>query len=249
MTKKLFITVTTAALIFLGGKALHAEFTPISIDSTKGPIIVELFTSQGCSSCPPADQIMGQLSEHPDFIPLSYHVTYWDHLNWKDTLGRRFSDRRQRAYARYKNLERIYTPQMIINGQKEFVGSRKYEADRELGKASPVAKIKLAGMTEETTSIHVPTVTKGDYKFWIAGVKETHNQTIKRGENTGKQISYKNSVLTLDQGEWWDGTAKTVELKLEKKPNIDYYVVFAQQQGFGEIVAAGKINPKANVNN
>ena len=243
MIKNIFIISATLGLIFFWAQELQARFTPISIDNSGGPIVVELFTSQSCSSCPPADQIMGQLSEHPKFIPLSFHVTYWDHLHWKDTLGRSFADRRQRAYSRYKNMSRVYTPQMIINGQKEFVGSRKYEADRELGKALPVAQIQLEGKTEDITNISVPSIPTGDYRFWIAGVKETHTETIKRGENKGKEITYKNSVLSFDGGEWWDGTAKTLKLKLQSKPNIDYYVVYAQEQGFGEIVAAGKIIP------
>lgn len=240
MIKNIFIATAVIGIVFFWAQELHARFTPISTGNVNGPILVELFTSQGCSSCPPADQVMNQLAENPNFIPLSYHVTYWDYIGWKDTLGRDFADRRQRSYSSFKNSRRVYTPQMIINGGKEFVGSRKHEANRNLSAAKPVARISMSGVTPKGTMITLPQLDNGDYYIWIAGVKNTHIEPIKRGENRGKNVTYKNTVLTMDQGARWDGNAKTINLDLEKKPNIDHYVIFAQNHAFGEIVAAGK---------
>lgn len=242
MIKNIFIATAIMGLVFFWTQELQARFTPISTQNANGPIVVELFTSQGCSSCPPADQIMNQLNENPNFIPLSYHVTYWDHLSWKDTLGRPFADRRQRSYSNFKRANRVYTPQMVINGDKEFVGSRKHEANTNLSNAKAVKRIEIAGMTPEGTQITLPQLDTADYHIWIAGVKAQHVQKIKRGENRGKDVTYSNTVLSLDQGERWDGTAKTINIEITKTPDVDYYVIFAQNQGFGDIVAAGKIN-------
>ena len=223
--------------------ALASMIAPQNIAGAQpnGPILVELFTSQGCSSCPPADQIMSQLANNPNFIPISYHVTYWDYIGWKGSLGRRFSDKRQRAYSEFKNSKRVYTPQMVINGQKEFVGSRKNEADRNLGKAKPVANIQMTGKTPNEAMITLPPMRAGQYAIWIAGIDAAHSEKITRGENRGKNITYTNTVITLDQGERWDGKAKTVTIPLIQNSAIDHYVVFAQREAFGQIVAAGKI--------
>ncbi len=239
--KNIFLGMAVIGLVFIWARELQARFTPISIDATDGPIVVELFTSQGCSSCPPADQIINQLSDNPNFIPLSYHVTYWDYIGWKDSLGREFSDQRQRNYARFKNSSRVYTPQMIINGGKEFVGSRKHEANRNLSNAKAVAKIKMAGISPEGTVISLPQVRIGTYTLWIAGVKNQTDQKIGRGENRGKTVTYNNSVLSLQQGERWNGTGKTLTLELPKSQQIDHYVILAQDRAFGSIIAAGKI--------
>ena len=231
-------TILAAALLaltaFFGAQPLHAQ-------NQSGPIVVELFTSQGCSSCPPADQAMNQLAQNPNFIALSYHVTYWDHIGWKDPLGRIFADSRQRNYSEYKQSRRIYTPQMIINGGKEFVGSRVNEANRKLGKARPIAPITISGATPKGTMITLPQLNNGDYTLWLAGVKAVHTEKIQRGENRGKNITYNNTVLSLKQAQKWDGNAQTLTIDLPKNSEIDYYVIFAQNRGYGEISAAGKI--------
>ena len=92
--------------------------------------VVELFTSQGCSSCPPAEAILGKLSEDPGIVALAYHVDYWDYIGWTDPHGSRANTERQRAYAKAFNTGTIYTPQAIINGQRNVVGSRAAEIDR-----------------------------------------------------------------------------------------------------------------------
>lgn len=234
MSKNIFITCALLAFAF--------SYQPIAKAQAQGPIVVELFTSQGCSSCPPADQVLNQLADNPDFIALSYHVTYWDYIGWKDSLGRVFADKRQRSYSNYKRSSRVYTPQMIINGGKEFVGSRKHEANRNLSNAQAVKPITMAGLTPDGTMIALPKIKQGSYTLWIAGVKKQHEQSIKRGENRGKMITYKNTVLSLEQSKQkWNGNAQTLTMPLAKKPDIDYYVIFAQTNGYGPIQAAGKI--------
>ena len=86
--------------------------------------VVELFTSQGCSSCPPADHVLGELAQERDIIALSYHVDYWDYMGWKDIFGRAENSQRQRVYAHRMKKKNVYTPQMVINGKADVVGSR-----------------------------------------------------------------------------------------------------------------------------
>lgn len=242
MIKNIFLATTMIAAIFLWGKQLQARFTPVSTTALDGPVVLELFTSQGCSSCPPADKLLNELSDNPNIIPIAYHVTYWDYLSWKDTLGRKFADQRQRAYARFKRSSRVYTPQMIVNGGEEFVGSRKDSVNGAMRRATPVKRITMNGLTPAGTTIALPEVKSGDYVLWIAGMNASHTEKIQRGENRGKNITYKNTVLTLDQGERWDGNNKNITIDLKKNDKVDYYVIFAQNKAFGEIVAAGKIS-------
>jgi len=215
---------------------------PRGASAANGPIVVELFTSQGCSSCPPADQVINQFTENPNLITLSYHVTYWDHLNWKDTLGRKFADQRQRSYSNYKQSNRVYTPQMIINGDKEFVGSRKNEVKKNLEEAKALAQISISDLTPNAAKLSLPAIENGDYYLWVAGVKTKHVEKIGRGENRNKTVTYSNIVLSLEHGARWDGHAKTINIALNETPEIDHYVVFAQNKAYGEIIAAGKIN-------
>ena len=103
--------------------------------------VVELFTSQGCASCPPADALLTALSERDDVVALAYHVDYWDYVGWKDTFGQEAYSDRQRAYAKSWGSSRIYTPQMVVNGARAVVGSRRAEVQHALGSASlPLAK-------------------------------------------------------------------------------------------------------------
>ncbi|MFK7840045.1 MAG: DUF1223 domain-containing protein [Bdellovibrionales bacterium] len=234
-------------IILLGLFLANAFYTyskPVNASGVNGPIVVELFTSQSCSSCPPADQIINQLSKNPNFIPLSFHVTYWNHLHWKDTLSRDFADIRQRQYSNAKGSNRIYTPQMIINGEKEFVGSRKYEAEKNLQAAKPVANIKTNKAGPDLI-VSLPDLTNDNYQIWLAGVKNAHTEKMTRGENRGKTVTYNNIVLSLDTLETWNGKAKAISLPfkdLNKTANVDHYVIFAQSKSNGSIKAASKIN-------
>ena len=121
----------------MGLALLSSLAQPASAETRLRPkAVVELFTSQGCSSCPPADALLTSLADQEDVVALAYHVDYWDYVGWKDTFGEAdFSDR-QRAYAQSWGSSRIYTPQMVINGVKGVVGSRRGEVHGELDRAS-----------------------------------------------------------------------------------------------------------------
>ncbi len=123
-----------SAALLAGGAA--------SAGSVKRPVLVELFTSQGCNSCPPADELLGRLADRPNVLALSLPVTYWDMLGWKDTLATDTNTRRQKAYAQYMGRGGVYTPQIIVDGVSDVVGSR--EGDVEAAIAKREAEIEVS---------------------------------------------------------------------------------------------------------
>ena len=214
-----------------------------------GPVVVELFTSQSCSSCPPADALLGELAEHDNIIALGCHVTYWDHLNWRDTLSRKFCTDRQRAYARQMGSRQVYTPQMVVNGDIEFVGSNRSEATRAIA-TTTVLPIKLELTDENTITATLPALPQGAGRqtLWLMRTHSEHTQAIKSGENRGRTITYVNSVETLEQRGTWPGTAQTLSFPLPKgDAENPSYVLIAQPQGFGEISAAGRLSSTISV--
>jgi len=163
--------------------------------------LLELFTSEGCSSCPPADRLLPQLaSENAGVIPLSFHVDYWNNLGWKDPFSQgEFTDR-QKQYARQLKLESIYTPQLIINGQYELVGSNKLGAEgniQKLLKQNAPVKIIVDQVKKENNQLSVTCHLVGDWQNsdLIAAVVQKHAETyVKAGENHGARLSHTNVV-------------------------------------------------------
>jgi len=236
-------------LIAIVGLSMIGEKAPVQVISqakADGPVVVELFTSQSCSSCPPADALLGELAKHVNVIALGCHVTYWDHLNWRDTLSRKFCTDRQRAYARQMGSKQVYTPQMVVNGAHQFIGSNRTEATRAIA-SSTVQPIKLERTDANTLTATLPALTGGPnlQTLWLMRTHSDHTQAIKSGENRGKTITYVNSVETLKQLGTWSGTAQTLSFALPKGgAENPSYVLIAQPQGFGGITAAGRVKPQ-----
>src|SRR5260221_3177098 len=113
-----------AATLFATGSAVAAERPPTALAADR-PVVVELFTSQGCSSCPPADALLGELTRHADVLPLAFHVDYWNRLGWKDPYSSAESTARQRTHSRQLGLRTTYTPQMVVDGGIDVVGSER----------------------------------------------------------------------------------------------------------------------------
>ena len=188
MIKNIFPLLILAGVFLFWGKSLYARFDTNALElQTNGPIVLELFTSQSCYSCPPADKILTEAAQNPDIITLGFHVTYWNHLHWKDTLSRAFSSTRQRSYANYQSSRRVYTPQMIINGKTEFVGSHINVLRKEAPKAQPVKLLDIV-KNENTLVLNLPDLPENDYTIWMFGTKSAHTENIPSGENRGKRI-------------------------------------------------------------
>jgi len=198
------------AILAFAAPAARADSVPVPPRA-----VVELFTSQGCAQCPPADALLTSLAERGDVVALAYHVDYWDYIGWQDTFGdQAFSDR-QRAYAKSWGSSRIYTPQMVVNGAKGVVGSRRDEVRRAIDGASlplPVALRRDGGMLE----VDIPgKADLGDATVWLVTFLDRADVAIDEGENAGKSMVY-TQVVTGRQilGLWEADTGARFKLPL-----------------------------------
>jgi hypothetical protein len=192
-----------AALIL--GLAVAA--TPACADTR--PVVVELFTSQGCSSCPPADALLGELAKKSDVLALGFHISYWDGLGWKDPLSNPDSTERQRAYARRLGDGRVYTPQIVVDGTSEMVGSDRQAVLDALHAARPaaVAPVRFA---DDRRSVAIGALAGGgDGKGEIVLVRFVQRRTtpVGAGENTGRIANDFNGVQSLTPLGAWDGSS------------------------------------------
>ncbi len=234
-----FMTIgVAAAAAAIGAPAAQAE--------TMSPVLVELFTSQGCSSCPPADALLGELVGNPDIIALSFNVDYWDYLGWKDSLAKPAYGERQRDYARSHKERTVYTPQMVIAGRKGVVGSREdqvrsaIDAERE---TPPHARIALSTANGALKIRVMPaSAVPMPCNVMVAAYTKRVEQRIQRGENRGRSIVYHNAVRTLSSLGEWAGSGEK-ELSLPLVEGADGYAVFLQSGDGGPVLAAAKLEP------
>ncbi len=172
------------------------------------PVLIELFTSQGCSSCPPADKLAGELVDDPNNIVLSFNVDYWDYLGWRDTLAKPEYSQRQYDYAKARGDGAVYTPQMVVNGSTHAVGSNKRDVAQRIDdgrKQSLLADINVK-LTKQSISVEIPAAPfDGDATLWLMAVERQVKQKIERGENSGKDIIYINVVRNLVPAAMWNG--------------------------------------------
>jgi len=218
------------------------------------PAVVELFTSQGCSSCPPADALLTEIAPREDVIALTYNITYWDYLGWRDTLGRAEHTERQEAYA-MTFRDRKYTPQMVIDGASHMPGSRQRAARKAINDkvddlaassqpdlistyASPTGLAIAAEATETDTAAVV----------WLVQYDTAHEVEITRGENAGETITYSNVVREITRLGDWD-MSQPLSLDVAKdmlmEGNHDGCAIIVQKAGkygVGEVVAAQRID-------
>jgi hypothetical protein len=222
------LTLTLAAL------GLAALLQPALADPPRA--VVELFTSQGCSSCPPADELLVEYSRQPDIIALSMPVNYWDYLGWKDTLAHVAFTERQKAYAHSRSDRQVFTPQMIVNGKKSCIGSDRAQIEKAIQYTSKGRRTLPVDVTLDerngmvTISVEeTPETAQREAEVWVLPVLRTQTVPIERGENRGKTITYANVVRGLNRlGEWRGGSAR-FEMSLETaRKGGDAYVVLLQ---------------------
>ncbi|MFK7938063.1 MAG: DUF1223 domain-containing protein [Roseovarius sp.] len=182
---------------------------PIGAVAQDRPVVIELFTSQGCSSCPPADAYLHKLAKRENVIALAMHVDYWDYIGWKDIFASPAMTERQRSYARTGNRRMVYTPQMIINGQDHVVGNRPKDVEDLIARHAKLeAVINLtAARTGNSVIVNAAPLSKvkGPVTVQLIRYKPTETVNIKRGENAGKSLSYANIVTEIDVLRDWDG--------------------------------------------
>lgn len=179
--------------------------------------VVELFTSQGCSSCPPADEILSELSGRDDVIALAYHVDYWDYIGWPDTFGSAANSDLQRAYASAQGKNRIYTPQLMINGAKDVVGSRRADVENGLARTQLNVPIRLENDNGYLQVVIGGDTTLPEANVWLVTFRDNAEVDIQRGENRGKVLTY-SKIVTDRQvlGMWEPDTGAHIKLPLDK---------------------------------
>jgi len=183
--------------------------------------VLELFTSQGCSSCPPADEILAELAKDKSLITLAYHVDYWNYIGWEDTFSQKEHSELQRAYARQLGEKRIYTPQMLINGTIDIVGSHLAEikAATANAKLDVLVNVHADG---DMLSIEIPKAQSDvkDAAIWLVPFASKVRVNIERGENRGESIAYTSIVQKRQLVGMWS-PSKGAELRIPMPQMMD----------------------------
>jgi hypothetical protein len=232
------VTPLVAAALILAA----ASFCPASAGAAgRTPVVVELFTSQGCNSCPPADLLLGELAAREDVLPLSFHVTYWDRLGWPDTFGLEASTRRQGAYADSLGRRGLYTPQMVIGGRLDAVGSQRGRvlAAIELLQSHEEPEPEIA---IEDCELQLTAGDQGACTLWLIGFDRAHDVRIERGENRGRTLRYHNVVREIVELGTWRGEPIRLPLpRARLAPERRDAAVLVQRQADGAIVGARRL--------
>ena len=200
--------------------------------------VVELFTSQGCSSCPPADNLIGEFARDPSVIALSMPIDYWDYLGWKDTLADSRFSARQKAYSRMRGDREVYTPQVVVNGWMHVVGSDRTGIEAAIGETKKNNDVMSVPVSMTVTGEHInvsvaasrngPAAAHGE--VWICSVAKAVPISIGRGENRGRELTYYNVVRGLLKVGDWNGAAGTWTVPLENiaGKGVDAAAVYVQ---------------------
>ncbi len=197
--------------------------------------VVELFTSQGCSSCPAADRVIGELAKDPSIIALSMPIDYWDYLGWKDTLADSRFTARQKAYSHMRGDREVYTPQVVVNGATHVLGSDRHGIEeaavhtQESGVMSVPVSVKQADK-QLTVSVPAGNGAVDHGEVWVCAISKSVQIHIGRGENRGRDVTYHNVVRNWLKVGDWTGKAGTWAIPLEniKTEGVDAAVVYVQ---------------------
>ena len=226
--------VSAACGLWLGltGAVLAQSAEPV--------VVVELYTSQGCSSCPPADAYLARLAEQPGLMPLALHVDYWDYIGWADSFAQaKFTDR-QRAYAAASGSRTIYTPQMVVNGVDLAVGSDEALVNGQIRRHQKASAVVTLQVTRAGSSLAITAQSlaplSGPLRVQLVHSIPSETGAIARGENAGKPVLYRNVVTSWQQIGSWSG-AGDLELKVPAA-GAGPVVVIVQTDGAGPILAA-----------
>lgn len=233
MMKAAIFAALSAALFALAGGSALAQSAPVGAPTPRA--VVELFTSQGCSSCPPADRRLAELAADPEIVALTLPVDYWDYLGWKDTLARPAFSERQRAYATMRGDRAVYTPQMIVNGEVACIGSDEAAVARSMSRATqerPRLPVALATSRDGTRlTVDIADGAEGSGELWLLAIEPNASVAIDRGENRGRKAHYANVVRDMALiGDWSGGQAR---FTIERPDLSDAYVVLLQHRDDG----------------
>ena len=228
--------------------------TEIVNPQTKEMVLVELFTSEGCSSCPPADKALAFLQrEQPapqaEIITLAWHVDYWDYLGWKDEFSSAAFSQRQETYGRRFKIDSIYTPQMVVDGQTEFVGNNQGKAVNSVVEAAKIKKAKVElSFDADKLKINISEISKTENAtVFVAIAEDNLSSNVKRGENSGRVLQHISVVRDLKTVGVVDGSNSTfsTETALQVQPNWKKenlkIIVFVQENESRKILGVNLI--------
>jgi hypothetical protein len=231
---------TNPGIAIMAALAATVTSNPAMAASADHPIVVELFQSQGCSSCPPANAMLNRLADRPDLLPLNFGVTYWDRLGWKDKFAHPAYTERQWEYARSGNRHNVATPQFIVNGHGVVTGSD--------------ARQLAQSIRDEDRKVAHPTIAVDGKRIRIAAGKTSapatvwlvrydprvRNVSIGRGENSGRVLPHRNVVTGLRALGTWNGSAAAFDQPAYRDANERSAVLVQQGKG-GRIIAAKRL--------
>ena len=240
----MLILAAATALLFAAPLAREAGLAQAA-ETVKGKnvVLVELFTSQGCNLCPPADALLEELNGRSDVIGLSLHVDYWDYIGWKDPFGSPANTARQQRYAESLNLRYVFTPQMIVDGRATVIGSRRDEVlaaiDSAAGQDKPL-EIRL--VTEGGGKLVIPAgqAPEAGATIWLALYDAAQETEVKRGENAGRKLRTVNVVRDLERIGTWMGDRLEIPLDLSVPAarGRDGCAIIVQEGRSGRVLAA-----------
>lgn len=227
-------------------------------------VVVELFTSQGCSSCPPADAFLAELAERKGLLALSYHVDYWNYMGWKDPFSSPQMTQRQRAYVQQLGLRYVFTPQMVVDGTAHAEGAARnriesllVDARKVIDKKLPI-RVSRAGLNEVKVGLPAarpmgdkdkaadPAAAKPKMRtgtLWLVAYDDKHTTEIGKGENRGRTLSYYNVVRSMKPVGSWEGKQADVVVNLAEEIAAGYKncAVLLQAGEGGRILAAARL--------
>ncbi len=254
--------VSVIVVLSIGAWILALAPQPLRGSDVRTPVLVELFTSEGCSSCPPADRFLQELDGQPiqgaEMIVLSEHVDYWNHIGWKDPYSASFYSERQSAYAKRFGLDSVYTPQMVVDGTSEFVGSNSGLADKAFRKALGVPKLpvhlsSISADASNTLHAHLETGAldgSREADVYVAVALNRAESQVSAGENAGHRLAHVSVVKSLTKiGVLKQGQVLAQDVQLKLEPGSDSrslrLIAFVQEPRQGRVLGAAAMSVTA----
>jgi hypothetical protein len=233
-----------AASLFAAGPVCAADPSPAA-SATGRPTVVELFTSQGCSSCPPADALLGELTRRPDVLPLAFHVDYWNRLGWKDPYASAEATARQRGYARLLDLRTIYTPQMVVDGRIDVIGSERANVLKAIDRARAAQVTVPIELATEAGGLRVRVgageAPSAGASLWLVGFDRQRVTKIGAGENGGRTLPEWHIVRGFTRLPDWTGTAQDVGVPAQQVSGYERVAVLLQDAA-GRMLGAAALD-------
>lgn len=238
-----FVSALCGATLALAAPACAEDAGATGGTEVRQPVVVELYTSQGCASCPPADEFLAELAAHEEVIALALHVDYWDYIGWEDSFAHAAFTERQKSYARAVKSRMIYTPQMIVGGLDRVEGNTPDAVVKMIGKhlaAERPVRLTLERQGDQVVirAVAEPPLSSGVEVQLVRYLPEAM-VAIERGENAGKTVTYHNIVTEWTKLGDWPGVAP-LEL-VAPAPGAEPVVVILQEPGPAAILAAARV--------